>query len=222
MTKERTPNRSNLKTTQILASALAAVTAALLGSRLGSAGTLVGAAIGSVVTQTASTVYLRSLERARTAVSTTPWRTMISAHRPTAISTIPTGTGDDPPGDPALSPDARAQRRQPHSSRVPWVLAGAGALVAFVLAVVVLTGLESVRGTALSGGNGTTLGHVLGGSNPNRPTTTSTPTPTTSPPATTGTPTPTPSGILTPSANPTPTGSAPPSLPLPGPVMPTG
>jgi hypothetical protein len=83
----------------------------------------------------------------------------------------------------------------------------AGALVAFGLALLAVTGLEAVRGAPLSGGQGTTVGRVLGDAGaaepagPSRsPTTTQAPS-STPPTTTTTTPTtatPDPSWITTP------------------------
>jgi hypothetical protein len=212
MTKEQTPNRIEIKPSQVLAGALAAVTAALLGSRLGSVGTLTGAAVGSAVTTTASTVYLGSLERAKTAVASTRLRLPTGAHR------TATGTDGGTDGDPPTAKDAAPRSR---SHLAVWGLAAAGALAAFALALLVITGLEGIRGTRLSGGSGTTLGQVV----EHRAPTSSTP-PAGTPTPSTSAPSPTPSGTPTGSATPTPTGSATgtPSIsipPLPGLPSPT-
>jgi hypothetical protein len=198
MTKGTTPiSRIDLNPLQVFASALAAVTAAVLGSRLGMVGTIGGAAVGSAVTSTASTLYLHSMERARTVVGRT------------APLSRPLGTpplGGQPTGVPAeKEPVAR--------HRLGWGLAAAGAVVAFVLSLTVITGLESARGRPLSGdggGGGTTLGRVLDGPAP-AATTTPAPTPTPSgTPSGSATPTPTattdPTGTPTPTADPTETG----------------
>lgn len=228
MTKEQTANRIEIKPSQVLASALAAVTAALLGSRLGSIGTLTGAAVGSAVTTTASTVYLSSLERAKTVVASTRLRLPAGAHRTATDPAGDTegGTDGDTDGDTDSGPPT-AKDAAPRSRSRPavWGLAAAGALAGFALALIVITGLEGVRGTQLSGGSGTTLGQVLEHRAPTSPGTppASTPTPPTNTPSLTPSGTPT-----TGSATPTPTGSAAtgtPSIgipPLPGLPSPTG
>lgn len=153
----------DLSLTQVLAGALAAMTAAYLGSRLSVAGTVVGAALASIVAAVAGSVYTASLrsthERARTV-----WRGRVAGSAlPTSVQVV--GEPDDahpataparpsaPAGDPAAAP--RLRRRG-----VPWKNVAAAALVAFALAGVALTGVELVTGSALSGGDGTTLNQV--------------------------------------------------------------
>jgi len=63
------------------------------------------------------------------------------------------------------------------------------AVAAFGLALLVVTGLEAARGAPLSGGDGTTVGRVLGGGGGPAPTVVS-PTPSTTPPTTTSPPEP--------------------------------
>ena len=179
-------------TAQVLAGALAAVTAALLGSTLGVAGTVLGAGIASVVTTIAATVYLRSIQTTRVRVK------LVRAKATGRTATEP----DDDAGDAG-----------PRPARWP-ALITAGVL-AFVLGMLVITGVEWITGDRVSGGSGTTIGDIVrprSGPNPvndtpapsaptvtstttapstGQPTTSAAPTSgsTTSPPATTTTPT---------------------------------
>jgi hypothetical protein len=72
-------------------------------------------------------------------------------------------------------PDAEAEETGPrgvwaslrsyvHSPRRRWVIAGAGALLTFVVALGAVAGLELLRGESLSGqAHGTTVGAIFGG-----------------------------------------------------------
>ena len=61
---QQTEKRSSqVRVTQLLATALAAVTAAFLGSRLGVAGTVTGAGVASVVSTVGTALYQHSLDR---------------------------------------------------------------------------------------------------------------------------------------------------------------
>lgn len=67
------------------------------------------------------------------------------------------GPADEQDGDPA----ANAGRSRWTPARIS--LIAAGALASFVLALLVITGIESVSGSSLSGGGRTTLGELGGG-----------------------------------------------------------
>src|SRR6266545_2776664 len=246
--------RNELNPLQVFASAAAAVTAAVLGSRLGVAGTIAGAALGSAVTAAATTLYLHSMERARAvttraavaARSTVAGRTTVAARTTVATgadaraATGPdvgdaTGAATGPDvGDatgaatgPAAGADAD-DAEPPTRHRLGWGLAATGAVIAFALALTVITGLESARGRPLSGSDGgTTLGHVLRG--PAAPATqpSTTPTPTPTPTATgTGITTPTPSsaasGTATPTSAASPSSTVTPTATPPSPVTTSG
>jgi hypothetical protein len=173
---------------RVTGQALAAVTTAAAGGFLGGAGgTVAGAAVASVVTTVGEAIYQRSLERTRDRV-----RTRIDAHRtragrpadgatallgqggsadatrvapaPAGTRVLPAGeagTPDDPGPDEsptvALTPRSR---RTGHGKRVA-VLAATGVLI-FLIAMVVVTGIERVKGSPLSGGQGTSIGEVFG------------------------------------------------------------
>ncbi|HEY0239299.1 MAG TPA: hypothetical protein VGC37_11670 [Friedmanniella sp.] len=186
--------KSALSIAQVVGGALAAMTAAALGSRLSVAGTVVGAAFASVIAAVAGSIYTSSLRRTSKHVSTvlarvrpaTPGEPSAPAGPAVAQTTMTTTAGEDggwtlpvePTGPPAGTTSA-------DRSRISWKGVVAGALLMFVIAALVLTGIELATGHALSGGAGTTVGQVA------EPTTRPSPTPSRRP-------TPTPSG--TPSA----------------------
>jgi hypothetical protein len=246
--------RIELNLGRLAAGALAAVTAAALCSRLGVAGTLVGTGVISLVSGAASVIYQRSLERTRTVVSTTRQKITDNGLSMTRVLRVdhspaddPTGTADQPTEQFAVTseePDTEPEQTGPrgvwaslrsylHSPRRRWVIAGAGALLTFVVALGAVAGLELLRGESLSGqAHGTTVGAIFGGGGASNnqpapahpaPTTSSSTTPSPSGPGTPShshspvpnspAPTTTTSPTQTPSSSPTPTpsGQAPPT-----------
>ncbi|WP_370945022.1 hypothetical protein AB5J62_38845 [Amycolatopsis sp. cg5] len=147
MAEEKT-EKPGTKVVQVMAAALAAVTAALLGSTLGVAGTVAGAALASVVTTVGGEIYLRSLHRTRELAST--------KFRSTAISERE--TVEFAPADPA---DSAVSEKPAWRRRLPLIL-GVSA-IAFVVALVAITGFEGATGKTFGGGNGTTIGKIVGG-----------------------------------------------------------
>lgn len=149
----------DLSPTQIVGGALAAMTAAALGSRLGVAGTVVGAAAASVVAGVASALYTASLSHASQRVKTVWTSKSAGADEvPTAIDVVPTPEPEHSAPPRALA--AGAPRRMQARKKVQWKGMVAGALAAFAVAAVGLTGVELVSGAALSGGQGTTIEQV--------------------------------------------------------------
>jgi hypothetical protein len=153
---------ADLTVNKVLAGAGAAATSAVFGSFFGAAGTVAGAALGSVASTVAATLYQRSLDRTRdhlvARIRLTPGR---GADVSATELTVPM---------PRISPEgATTQRRvEPAApARTPrrrlMVWAGATVLV-FVLALLVVTGLEWAKGSTLtSGDSGTSVGRVLDG-----------------------------------------------------------
>lgn len=244
--------RIELNLGRLAAGALAAVTAAALCSRLGVAGTLVGTGVISLVSGAASVIYQRSLERTRTVVSSTRQKITDNGLSMTRVLRVDRSPADDEPG-PADQPteqfsvapeesDVQPEQTGPrgvwaslrsylHSPRRRWVIAGAGALLTFVVALGAVAGLELLRGESLSGqAHGTTVGAIFGGGGASHnqpapahpaPTTSSSTTPSPSAPGTPShstapkspSPTATTSPTQTPSASttPSPSGQAPPT-----------
>jgi hypothetical protein len=156
----------DLSVRQLLASAGAAVTAAILGSRLGVAGTLIGAALASAISMIASAIYSHSLAAAQYRMRQAKVSQQLEAEASTiAIPIREQAWGMVPTPAPRLSvatmpyriPAAPKERRMPR-----WAIAGLGTLAACAVALVAITGIEVIRGTALSGGASGGLS-VLGG-----------------------------------------------------------
>jgi hypothetical protein len=184
----------DLSVNKVLAGAGAAVTAAVIGSFFGVAGTVVGAAIGSVASTIASSLYELSLNTTRDRIKA----------RLIAGGNV----------------DVVEDRPEPAPPR-PWGRwFGATALV-FLLGMLVVTGVEFVKGSSIAGTPGTSVGGVLepsssGGDTPSvAPTTTAKARSTKEP--TTRSATPRPSATATPTRSATPTTTAPAGVP--GPVV---
>lgn len=133
-----------IRVSQVLAAALAAVTAALLGSTMGVAGTVVGAGLASVVSTVGGALYLRSIQRTRQRVRSVRNKVVARAGATTVTLTEP---------EPARQP--------PPSRRLRWPVVIVGSVLAFVLGMMAVTGVEWVRGEPLSGGDGTTIGDIV-------------------------------------------------------------
>lgn len=132
----------DLTVNKVIAGAGAAATAAVLGSYLGAAGTVAGAAIGSVASTVATTLYQRSLDRTRD--------TVVARIRPV----VPGQRGPVDAETVVLAPVPPPRR--------PWRRAVTGAVVVFVLGLLVVTGLEWARGSSLTTGqSGTSVGRVV-------------------------------------------------------------
>jgi hypothetical protein len=201
-----TTRKSDLNLLHIAAAALAAVTTAVLGSELGADGTLIGAAGASVITTVGTAVYQASLERSRKRVRSLAQRARpLPTSREGARTSHPTAA-DAPLGDEGLT-DSTDRRTQPWDrfrrfATLRWGAMAVGALGAFLLAMIVITGFEWANGQTVGGnGNGTTIGHVINNQPaPRKPDTppspgappsespTATPTETTAPPTSTSTP----------------------------------
>ena len=155
--------RIELSLTQVLAGALAAMTAAYLGSRLSVAGTVVGAAVASVVAAVASSVYSASLRTTQHHVRTVFQGRVDGSGLPTTVESVgdrETATPAEAPAQPsapAVDSSTAPGARRP---RLSWKNVLVAAVAAFALAGAVLTGVELATGSALSGGDGTTVGQV--------------------------------------------------------------
>ena len=143
----------DLSLTQTLGGALAAMTAAALGSRLGVGGTIVGAALASIIAGVGATLYTESLRRGREKVKTVWSGRVNGTTTPATVDVVP----ESPAWDLPQAPIAQQRRQRP---RLPWGRMIAGAAAVFVIAAVALTGFELLSGSALSGGNGTTIEQV--------------------------------------------------------------
>ena len=187
----------DLSVNKVLAGAGAAVTAAVIGSFFGVAGTVLGAAIGSVASTVATSLYELSLNTTRDRIRAR----LIAGGNP--------GVAEDRPQPPPPRPWGR------------WF--GATALV-FLLGMLVVTGVEFVKGSSIAGTPGTSVGRVF------EPSTAGADTPAADPTTTPSTrearstkeratpsATPQPSATVTPTRSATPTTTAP--VGAPGPVV---
>jgi hypothetical protein len=123
---------SDLTVNKVLAGAGAAVTSAVIGSFFGVAGTVAGAAIGSVASTLATSIYERSLNTTRDRIR--------------ARRNAGGGVDEERPVPPPPRPWGR------------WL--GATAMV-FLLGMLVVTGVELVKGSSIAGTPGTSVGGVL-------------------------------------------------------------
>lgn len=148
---EQTPR---LRPAHVLASSLAAVTGAFLASRLGVYGTVIGVGVISLFSTIGTDIYVRSLDRTRQMAARSKARTI-----------APSRTG--PVVENAELPRI-AGSKPSRWTKTRILFVAAGAIASFALAFVVITGIESVSGSSLSGGGGTTLGELGGGGSTDR------------------------------------------------------
>ncbi|MGV9300609.1 hypothetical protein [Amycolatopsis sp. NPDC003676] len=171
--KETAEDKKKLRMTSVLAAALAAVTAALLGSTLGVAGTVIGAGVASVVSTVGGELYLRSLQRtrdaARKAMETAGRRSragLAPVHVPLEKAK-PAAPGEAPtvylPADLANMPTVRLSQLKPTEPeksdslgeklrKMRWPLIIASSVAAFVVALLVLFGLDwTTQGSVSTG-----------------------------------------------------------------------
>jgi hypothetical protein len=200
----------------------------VLGSRLGVAGTVLGAALVSVISAVAGSLYTQSLRRTREMIRA---RELLSARelmtRAGRSRPLPAIRGSGPAlrnGDVAEEEIEQAVDEATPSvwSRIAWKPVAITAAVVFVIAALVITGTELLTGKSLSGSQGTTVSHVVGGGGskgtpskqPAAPTSTSTPSNTPStlpsrapmesiPPSATATSSASPTGLPTDTSSPT-------------------
>lgn len=222
MTEQSDKKRIDLKTTQVAAGSLASVTSAVAASQLGVAGTLVGAGVGSVVGTVAGAVYQHYLDRTHHHVRTVVPRRTADSQTTVDMTTVAASA-------PLESPVASEKQGQPtwawlRSRRLALALSAAAALG---IAIVALTGFETVTGQSVSAGsgdNGTSIGRVFGGASTDSDADSS-PTPSSSSSAgdeATSTPTPSQGTTATEPATPRPStpSTSPTTAPVPEPTIP--
>jgi hypothetical protein len=196
-TPEKPKAKLDLSPSKVLGGALAAMTAAALGSQLSVAGTVIGAAVASIVAAVAGSLYTASLQHTGNRVRTVVRPGARAANDPAPGWVVPTPVAVVE--SVAAGQSGGAERSVPSTParRISWKSATVGALAAFAVAALTLTGLELVSGRTLSGEEGTTISQVRdGGQTKPRPTPTAEPTAEPSPE-------PTPSSEPTPEAEPT-------------------
>jgi len=159
--KSEKPRRFELSLSQIIGGALAAMTAAAIGSRLGAAGTIIGAAGASVVAAVSGALYTASVRHTHEKVKTI-WPDRWKVGNQATVQLVTDRTEPNAATAPAqqLAPRERPGVSRLGLHRLPWRTALIGALLAFGIAAVAVTGLELISGHALSGDDGTTISQV--------------------------------------------------------------
>src|SRR5829696_7519632 len=242
--------KTELRPIEVAVGAGAAVITAFASSYLGTAGTLTGAALASVIATVSTSVLRTSAQRTnesllRTTARLRPDRTGPELGGSTAVDPglaavdeaelAAAGTGPDGPQE---EPPALAGTRLDRARRPAWAVVAAGAVAAFVVALIAITGIESAVGKPLAAligneqGGGTTIGRTVGtdpapAADEDSPTPTSTPSGESAPsesPSTTDEASTTPTAEPTsPTAGPTsgPTTGPPATVPAPATAAPT-
>jgi len=164
---EPATTKKDLTVNKVLAGAGAAATSAVFGSYFGAAGTVAGAALGSVVTTLATTMYQRSLDRTREIALQKvklPGRgdTKVLAEPVDPLATIPLQRGSA--RAPLLEPVLPAAPKRAWLTRKRVLVAVGSAVAAFLIGLLVITGVEWVKGSPISGGeSGTSVSRVVTG-----------------------------------------------------------
>jgi len=162
-----TTDTQSIRFSQVLAAAMAAVTAAVLGSTMGFAGTVVGAGLASIVTTLGGALYLRSIQRTRQSVRTVRDKVVARAGG-TSVTLVEerpepepgTATEDDTAGEDSEH-DTEDGDQPPARAKLRWPVIVVGSVLAFMLGMMAVTGVEWLRGEPLSGGTGTTVGGIV-------------------------------------------------------------
>ena len=167
--------RLDLSASALLAGALAAITSAVLGAQLSTAGTIIGAGVGSLIGAVATALYRWWLLRTHSVVKSlvvrrggpnasdaNPDELPLPGLESTTAAGPATATHTPAPAGPLAPTGPLAAVARWLTPARAWTIAGvvASAAAAFALALVLITGFESARGTSLSGQQGTTIGVV--------------------------------------------------------------
>lgn len=182
-TTKQEKSASDLQFNKIVAGAGAAVVTAVLGSFLGAIGTILGAALGSIITTVATTFFQKSIDTTRAHVTDKgqKLRERRTARQQGAAAwqaaAAESGNGVAGPGSQEtvrIDPSALGGTTAAPSSGSRWTLrkmsrkqvlwSAVAALLAFGLAMFLVTGIEWVKGSTLTGGHsGTSIGNVANG-----------------------------------------------------------
>jgi len=175
------PKKRDLTVNKVIAGAGAAATSAVLGSFFGAMGTVAGAALGSVFSAVATSVMQHSLDKTRDTVKARvklPGGRTVKVASTTEVPAAGDGSATRvfvTPGDQAtevISAVPAVDAGPPKSRRRLLVMTGF-TVVVFAIGMLVITGLELVKGSPLNTSSsstsqrpgGTSLGSVLGRSN---------------------------------------------------------
>jgi hypothetical protein len=175
------PAKRDLTVNKVVAGAGAAATSAVLGSYFGAMGTVGGAALGSVFSAVVTWLYQHSLDKTRDTVKARvklPGGRTVKVASTTEVPAAGDGSATRvfvTPGDQAtevISAVPAVDAGAPKSRRRLLVMTGF-TVVVFAIGMLVITGLELVKGSPLNTSSsstsqrpgGTSLGSVLGRSN---------------------------------------------------------
>lgn len=204
MAEKTSTTRTELKPIEVGVGAAAAVVTAFATSYLGTAGTLTGAALASIVGTVSTSLLRSSAQRTNESLLRTTARlrqTMTGPQLSGGSTAVDPGLAavdeaelaaagvppaDEQPADeqPAGEQPALAGTRLGRMRRPAWAVLAAGAVAAFVVALVAITGIESAVGKPLATlignekGGGTTIGRTVGSDRATDEQDTPTPTPT--------------------------------------------
>lgn len=157
--RERGGRRLDLSLPQVAGSAVAAIAAAVLASQLGVYGTIIGAGVVSVIATCGASVFQHLFRRTGEQI-----RVVTVQAKPKGRQ-VPGRDAGSGPVTLAEAPDGEFGEATTHGTRVRgWKRPVIAAAVVFLVAMIGITGFELVSGQDLSGGKGTTVGSVVGGS----------------------------------------------------------
>ncbi|RTL64695.1 MAG: hypothetical protein EKK42_24025 [Pseudonocardiaceae bacterium] len=167
-------SRAEYNLPKVIAGGGAAATTAAVGSYFGAAGTVVGAALAAIVTSVATTTFQRGLDTTTRTVRSRVVRLRRDDTGTEATAVMPAlpaqRNADDPDATRAvadadgtirLGDQGAGTRTSRFTPKRIAVMAGV-AVVAFAIGLFVVTGIEWVKGSPISGGeSGTSVGRVL-------------------------------------------------------------
>lgn len=183
--KER---RLGLTTAQTIGSALAAMSGAMVASLAGTTGTVIGAAVASVIATVGATMYTESIRQTGHAAKKTA--AVVRQRGALITGALPRTAAEPPPqhqpqhrGEPGV-PDPTPERSEPahrdekrpdqedsDKSRweLPWGKVAIASVAVMFVGLAGITAVEAMTGEPVSSlvgaddGQGTTVGHVVGG-----------------------------------------------------------
>lgn len=177
--------KADLSPTKIAAGAGAAIVTAMLGSFLGAVGTVIGAALGSVISTLATTLFTRSLEvskdkalalkemaarRGKGVAEGTAVAAQDGAGRsiagPTGEETVLLDPWQTPGGTTRAAGTGHGRFRRVRVTRKTVVVSAVLGVVTFAVSMFLISGIEFVKGSSLSGSSGTSVSNVVRGGAP--------------------------------------------------------
>ncbi|ALE86475.1 hypothetical protein [Pseudonocardia sp. HH130629-09] len=177
--------KADLSPTKIAAGAGAAIVTAVLGSFLGAVGTVVGAALGSVISTLATTLFTRSLEvskdkalelkekatrRGKGVAEGTAAAAQHGAGRsvagPTGEETVLLDPWQTPGGTTRAAGTGHGRFRRVRVTRKTVIVSAVLGVVTFAVSMFLISGIEFVKGSSLSGSSGTSVSNVVRGGAP--------------------------------------------------------